>query len=109
MHDVSTDTRLVLDGALTIRNAAAIRATLLDTITSNAAVAIDATAAAEVDLSFIQLLIASRVSASSAGKSVTLASHPDGAFLDALTRGGFRVTGENSAGEPPFWFEGAAQ
>jgi anti-anti-sigma regulatory factor len=108
MQDVSPDTRLVLDGALTIRNAAAIRATLLDTVTSHSAITIDCTAAVEVDLSFIQLLIATGASASAAGKSVTLATRPDGAFLDALARGGFRVNSENPAGDPPFWFEGAA-
>ncbi len=108
MHDVSTDGRLVLDGALTVRNAGAIHDTLCETIMLCPIVSIDCAAADEVDLSFIQLLVAMRVSASAAGKTVTL-SHPGGALLDALTRGGFRVTHENPADAGAFWFDGAAE
>ena len=65
--------------------------------------------AAEVDRSFIQLLVAARATALQTDKTVTLSTHPDGALLNALTRAGFRVIHEDQAGEAEaFWFEGAA-
>jgi len=108
-QDVSTDGRLVLDGALTIRHAGAICATLREAIAQCPAVSIDCTAAAEVDLSFIQLLAASRVSASCLGRTVTLSACPDGPLLNTLTRGGFHVTNEDPADPRSFWFDGAAE
>lgn len=99
----------MLDGALTIRNAAAVCTTLREAIAQFPAVSIDCTAAAEVDLSFIQLLAASRVSASRSGRTVNLAACPDGPLLNALTRGGFHVTNEDPADARSFWFDGATE
>jgi ABC-type transporter Mla MlaB component len=101
--------RLVLDGALTMRTAEALCATLRETLSQHEGVSIDCTGAAEVDLSFIQLLIAARTTALQSDRTVSLAERPDGALLNALTRAGFRVTQEEQTGEAPaFWFEGAA-
>lgn len=100
--------RLVLEGALTTRTAEALCTTLRENIAHNPAVLIDCLAATEVDLSFIQLLVASRVSAAQSGKTVVLSASPDGALLTALTRAGFSVTQEaQSDTAPAFWFEGA--
>ena len=108
-QEVTTVGRLVLDGALTMRSIEALCATLRERVAQGADVAIDCTAAAEVDLSFIQLLVAARASALQADKTVTLSARPDGALLNALTRAGFRVTHEEQTGEvEAFWFEGAA-
>jgi hypothetical protein len=89
---------LVLDGALTVRIAPAIGSTLLEAIRAHAVVSIDCSAAT----SFIQLLIAARVSALRLGRLVGLAAAPDGVLLDALTPDGFRPTEADG-----FWFEGA--
>jgi ABC-type transporter Mla MlaB component len=109
MQDVSADGRLVLDGSLTVRNAVAVCTTLRETITQHRVVSIDCTAADAVDLSFIQLLIASRTSASALGNSISLAEYPDGVLLSALTRSGFHVTTDNRTEAKSFWFEGAAE
>ena len=70
-----------------------------------AAIAIDCSAAGEVDLTFIQLLIAARISACASGQRISLAACPDGTLLDALIRGGFQLEPEAGGG---FWFRGQA-
>jgi ABC-type transporter Mla MlaB component len=108
-QDVASDGRLVLEGALTMRTAEALCTTLREAIAQHTGLAIDCTAATEVDLSCIQLLIAARTSALEADKIVAFAAPPDGVLLDTLTRAGFRVTHEDRSGEAQaFWFEGAA-
>jgi ABC-type transporter Mla MlaB component len=117
IQDTDAGARLVLDGALTMRTVDAVRATLLEAIerpsadgaasvnAPSAGLAIDCTEASEVDLTFIQLLIAARVTTRGLGRPVSLASAPDGVLLDALTRGGFQPIEEISAdGTPVFWF-----
>jgi ABC-type transporter Mla MlaB component len=90
---------LVLEGALTVRTIAGIRASLLDAMSSHDAVQVDCAAAASVDLSFIQLLLAARRSAQQAGKQLTLAAPADGALLAALEQGAFLPPGAAD----PFW------
>ena len=112
-QDTAADIQLVLEGALTMRTVETVRATLratieppLDTAPAGmapAAIAIDCSAAAEIDLTFIQLLIAARVSTSAASRPLRLAPEPDGTLLDTLNRGGFRVVPGPGGG---FWFTG---
>jgi hypothetical protein len=68
-------------------------------------VAIDCSVASEIDLTFIQLLIAARVSTQARGQRISLMPCPDGVLLDVLTRGGFRLMPESDGG---FWFTGEA-
>jgi hypothetical protein len=68
-------------------------------------IAIDCSAASEIDLTFIQLLIAARVSIGASGGRLSLAHCPDGPLMDTLTRGGFRLEPEIGGG---FWFRGEA-
>jgi ABC-type transporter Mla MlaB component len=107
-QNTAANIQLVLDGALTMRTVEAVRATLRAAVeppldTAPAAIAIDCSAAAEIDLTFIQLLIAARVSTSAAGRPLRLGPEPGGPLLDALNRGGFRVVPEPGGG---FWFTG---
>jgi hypothetical protein len=107
--------RIVFDGILTMRTADAVRATLLAAITPDAqadpdidagGLSIDCAGAGEIDLTFIQLLIAARISAHQANRTLWLATPPDGALLDTLTRGGFRaIHDDGEDGDPAFWFE----
>jgi hypothetical protein len=110
--------RLVLEGALTMRTADTVRATLRQALDeppaaataggSIAGVLIDCTTATEIDLTFIQLLIACRISADAMNKSLALAAAPDGALLDTLTRGGFQAVCDGGTGKvPAYWFERA--
>jgi ABC-type transporter Mla MlaB component len=105
--DAATTGRLALDGALTIRTAEAVSAKLLDAVNQHSSLSVDCSDVTEVDLSFIQLLIAARVSAQSLQKSVVLGGRPEGALLDTLTRGGYRVAEEAQQGKAVFWFSGA--
>jgi anti-anti-sigma regulatory factor len=103
---------LVLEGALTMRTVETVRATLREAIALLAApLAIDCSAATEIDLTFVQLLVATRISAQRLGGTVSLVSAPDGALLDTLTRGGFRVASDAKEDGVPgntaaFWFAG---
>jgi len=107
-QDTEAGVRVVLEGALTMRTADIIHARLRETIDADATfISIDCSAATEVDLTFVQLLIASRLSAEVRGKSVVLAASPDGVLLDALNRGGFEVV-DGPAETPAFWFQGVA-
>lgn len=113
-HDSAGTRTLVLDGALTMRTVEAVHAALRAAIepasgAASSGVTIDCSAATEIDLTFIQLLIAVRISALRLGGTLSLAARPDGALLDTLTRGGFRAARETGSDEPPtFWFDGTA-
>jgi ABC-type transporter Mla MlaB component len=121
-QDTEAGARLVLEGALTMRTVDAVRATMREAIeravanqesaapgSRAPAIVIDCAAAEEIDLTFIQLLIAARLSARGRNRTVILASAPDGALLDTLTRGGFQPVRESDAADiPAYWFEQAS-
>jgi hypothetical protein len=114
-QDTQTNVQLAFDGALTMRTVDDVRATLRAAIEPPAdaapegfvppGISIDCSAADEIDLTFIQLLIAARLSGRACGRSLQFAPEPNGVLLDTLTRGGFRVVPEPGAG---FWFTGDA-
>jgi hypothetical protein len=92
---------LVLDGLCTVRTADDVHAKLLEMTARYRALDIDCRAAEEIDLSFVQLLLATRLSARLGARSVTLA-HPAGGLLRAaLERGGF-LSGTETA-DQAFW------
>jgi ABC-type transporter Mla MlaB component len=107
MVDVAHHEHLVLDGALTVRNIAAVYAKVADALQHHAAVAIDCDTATEIDLSFVQLLIAARKTASNSGRSLALARPASGALRDALTRGGLLPAAEVAGDDAAFWLRGA--
>lgn len=113
MTQDSTDgIRLQFTDALTMRTVEPILATLREAIDAASAdpaagIAIDCSGASEIDLTFIQLLIATRLSARRLEAPVSLATGPDRVLLDALTRGGFQVVTETSPSGDRFWFEGS--
>jgi hypothetical protein len=114
-QETAANVHLVFDGALTMRTVETVQATLRAAIGAPSGatpadpaptgIAIDCSAATEIDLTFIQLLIAARVSTSAAGRRLGLAPCPEGVLLDTLTRGGFRLVPEPGGG---FWFTGEA-
>ena len=92
------------DGVLSIRNVESARRILLDALHHNAAVAIDLGAAESIDLSFIQLLLAARLSAVRAGKRLTVALPPGPVLGATLMQGGFVPSGEsNRQVTDPLW------
>jgi anti-anti-sigma regulatory factor len=92
---------VVLEGMLTIRTAEDIHTKLIDALARNTAVVIDCSAAESIDLSFIQLLLAARRSAETAGHTFALAAPASGVLAAALTQGGFLPSND------PFWTGGA--
>lgn len=77
-----------LVGPLTVRAATEIHSRLVDIIRSQSSVRIDCGAATDVDLSFIQLVLAARKSAEAAGKSLALTAPASGVLLDRLKQAG---------------------
>jgi anti-anti-sigma regulatory factor len=95
--------RVKLDGVLTVRTIANTRASLLAALADHPAVLVDCAAAESVDLTFIQLLLAARLSTRQGGKPFSLAAPATGALRAALEQGGFLPP----SGADPFW-SGAA-
>jgi ABC-type transporter Mla MlaB component len=100
--------RFVLDGALTLRTVEAIREDLLEMMQHHQALEIDCSAATEIDLSFVQLVLAARAAALSLGKTVALAHPASGMLRDVLQRGGLLGAGSDPATEDEtFWLQAA--
>lgn len=100
--------KLKLVGPLNLRTATETCDALREALAHHAAVSIDCTAATDIDLSFIQLLVAARSSAQQAGGTVSLAESPDGPLLAVLSRTGLRPVNLTLPGaDEGFWFEGA--
>ena len=101
-------TKLEFVGPLTLRTASETCGALREALAHHSAVAIDCEAATDIDLSFIQLLVAARNSAKQASKTVCLAGGRHGVLLAALSRAGLRSANlghTDTAGD--LWFEEA--
>lgn len=96
-------TRIEFDGPATVRKADALHAKLSEALSQSDQIEIDTTATTEVDLSFVQLVLAARKSALAAGKRLTLSAPADGAMRDTLVLGGFLTTAEGSDPDMDFW------
>jgi len=104
MPEAAEAHRLVLDGALTIRNMPSIHSRVLDAIRRHQTVQIDSAGATEVDLSFVQLLVAARRSAALEGRSLSLTDPATGPVLDTLTRAGLLdPKNPDLSGNEAFW------
>ncbi|XUY29222.1 STAS domain-containing protein [Agrobacterium sp. rho-8.1] len=95
---------LTLPSSLSIRGIAAVHESLLDALKTNKAVTIDIPSDAHTDLSFIQLIEASRVYARIEGKYITLMKPASQSLLDTLRRGGF--LNEMDEASRLFWLHG---
>jgi anti-anti-sigma regulatory factor len=110
VSDMSTgahiDAKRVLrfDGSLTLPRAETIRSILAAALDEGAPIAIDCDGATEVDVSFIQLLLAARRSAAHRGASFALAAPAAGTLRAALERGGFLIAAsKDAASDSDFW------
>lgn len=100
MNELEPDpVRVLLDGTLTVRTAATVRATLLQALAEHQVVEVDCTAVETIDLSLIQTLLSAQLSARQRGKHLALAPPADGVLRAALDRGGFLPP----SGADPFW------
>ena len=96
MASEPNDITLSFEGALGVRTIETMRRTLLDGLCGATSVAIDCTAVKSADLSFIQLLLAARLSAEAAGKRLELATPLPDVLSAALKQGGFLAAAENT-------------
>ncbi len=107
-HPQPSLARIDLDGALTVRCVESLHAKLVTALQQHAMVIVDCSAATEVDLSLIQLLLAARRAAQRAGKTLRLAGADNAALHTALLRGGFAPAEPDAPGpDTSFWRETA--
>lgn len=93
--------RIGFDTDLTIRNAAAIKATLVESLEKDRDVSLALNPDAAVDLSFVQLITAARLSAQTSGGALALAEPAGPMLRGVLSRAGF-IEGA-SAEDLKFW------
>jgi ABC-type transporter Mla MlaB component len=103
LHPDSPD-RISLKGALTVRNIGHVRSRIAAAMRSHDVLRLDCSGATDVDLSFLQLVLAARKSAAAAGKTLTLAHPAGGVLLERLNQAGL-LTGIDGhpADEAEFW------
>ena len=80
---------LSLTGSLTTPRAEAIHSEVLAALNGHSRVTVDCSSAIEMDVAFIQILVAANRFASQCGKAIALASPPAGLFAETLRRCGF--------------------
>lgn len=96
---------LALTGSLTVASAEQTRETLIAALRDQPSVVVDCSGADEIDLTFIQCLIAASRTAARAGKSFALAAPADGALKDILVRSGLL---DPSHPTSSFWTSGVS-
>jgi anti-anti-sigma regulatory factor len=100
---VAGPARVAMTGALTVRNAEHIHQRLLQAVRDHHDVVLDCANASEIDLSFIQLVLAARKSAAAAGKTLSVAAPTTDLLADTLRRAGVLDTADAPAADQLFW------
>ena len=88
MLDLTTPAGVAMPAALTIREAERIQSQLLQAVREQEKIVVDCGAATDIDLSFVQLILAARKSAAALGKTLTVIPPASGALQDILWRTG---------------------
>lgn len=83
------DGSLTLPTTLTIKSILAVQELILDFLKKNSTTVLDIDAAAQVDLSFVQLVTAARKQAEARAGRILLARPATADLYDVLKRGGF--------------------
>ncbi len=89
MASVDSPCVLSLTGSLTTPRAEAIHSEVLAALSGHSSVTVDCSNASDMDVAFIQILVAANRFASQRGKTVALASPPAGLLAETLRRCGF--------------------
>ncbi len=110
---LAADGHLVFDGALTMRCVTSHFARLKQAVEQHDVIFVDCHSAEEVDLTFVQLLVAARKTAERTQQTICLSGPAEGTLFDTLRRAGFIIhqekTQSSSTGSDTFWFgEGTA-
>jgi len=99
--DPSGTCAVELSGELTIRGIAEVRERMLEALRSGDAVVAQVAEDAVTDLTFVQLLEATRRSAEAKGQGFALSAPAAGSLLEVLRRGGFLSQTDPAANQ--FW------
>ena len=97
MPSVDSPFVLSLTGSLTTPRAEAIHAEVFAVLSGHSNVAIDCSNASDMDVAFIQILVAADRFAAQPGKTIALASPPAGLLAETLRRCGFSPSKRPSA------------
>jgi phospholipid transport system transporter-binding protein len=76
-------------GNLTTSRAEALRSEVMAAVGDHPSITIDCSNATEMDVTFVQILVAASRFASQRGKTIALAAPPAGLLADTLRRSGF--------------------
>lgn len=90
--------------SVTVRSAAGFRQALLDALEGEDQLDLDVSELTEIDLSFIQLVLAARAQAERAGKTLRLTAPAGPALTALLDRAGLLT--ELAPADRDFWFHG---
>lgn len=96
--------RFEVPSSIALKDASALRAGLMQALDAEDTVELDLAAVQEADLSFLQLILALRISAAEAGKSLRLRSRAPAPVAALLERAGFLAA--PSPQDLDFWFHG---
>ena len=97
MSSSSVSTPLKLCGSSTTPQSEETHRAVRDALSGGAHLVVDCTEASEIDVSFLQLLVAAQRSAERSGKTIALSAPPQGALADALKRCGFAAAAGTTA------------
>ncbi|MGO9133300.1 MAG: lipid asymmetry maintenance protein MlaB [Methylovirgula sp.] len=92
MPSMDQNTTIVCRGSLTISRASFFLRAIASAISRHSAVMIDCTDAADVDVTFLQILISARRTAEAQGKRIELTAPSDGVLVTALERLGISLS-----------------
>jgi hypothetical protein len=95
---------ITLEPSATLRGIETLREQLLESFAEHSSIEIDASALAEIDLSFLQLVEAARIHAANEDKTVRLTRSANPALKALLDRAGFLTA--PTADDLEFWFHG---
>ena len=105
-HELTAADRLMLNGRLTVRSAEELRSRVLEVMRLHSCVEVECSAATDVDLSFIQLVLSARKSAAAAGKTLSLAHTAGGVLLERLRQAGLvGPAGGRPVADQSFWLD----
>jgi multidrug resistance efflux pump len=104
MLDLTPTAGAVMPPVLTVREADQIQSRLLQAVREQEEVVVDCSGATEVDLSFVQLVLAARKSATAAGKKLSVIAPASGLLANVLWRAGIIAeAGGPLPAEQSFW------
>lgn len=105
MLDLSASAPITMPDLLTVREAEQIHARLVQAVRDRQMVVVDCSAATEIDLSFVQLVLSARRSALAAGKTLSVVPPAGGLLPDVLRRAGLLAAADEApSADQLFWF-----